>query len=151
MILTTSRRLAVAGAVALAATLALATVAGAAFPLAGNGRIAYERVVGSQSDVWTMNADGSGQALLISGSPDDVRDPAFSPLGNRIAFIRHEPGNPELWIANADGSGAQASRGVQPAGDNSAVAIDRRTAFAHWMRILWFTLLLVVMVWKPGA
>jgi uncharacterized membrane protein len=55
-----------------------------------------------------------------------------------------------LWVL-ATGSGAQASRGVQPAGDDSAVAIDRRTAFAHWMRIVWFIALLVVMVWKPGA
>jgi hypothetical protein len=55
-----------------------------------------------------------------------------------------------LWFL-ATGSGAQASRGVQPAGDDSAVAIDRRTAFAHWMRVFWFTVLLVVMVWKPGA
>jgi hypothetical protein len=55
-----------------------------------------------------------------------------------------------LWVL-ATGSGAQASRGVQPAGDDSALAIDGRTAFAHWMRIVWFTALLVVMVWKPGA
>jgi hypothetical protein len=55
-----------------------------------------------------------------------------------------------LW-ALAMGSGAQASRGVQPAGDDSPVAIDRRTAFAHWMRIVWFIALLVVMIWKPGA
>ena len=40
---------------------------------------------------------------------------------------------------------------MQPTGDDSAVAIDRRTAFAHWMRVFWFLLLLVVMVWKPGA
>jgi hypothetical protein len=55
-----------------------------------------------------------------------------------------------LWVL-ATGSGAQASRGVQPAGDDSAVTVDRRTAFAHWMRIFWFTILLIVMVWKPGA
>jgi len=55
-----------------------------------------------------------------------------------------------LWVL-ATGSGARASRGVQPAGDDSAVALDKRTAFAHWMRVLWFTLLLIVMVWKPGA
>ena len=55
-----------------------------------------------------------------------------------------------LWVL-ATGSGAQASRGVQPVGDDTAVAIDRRTMFAHWMRVLWFTLLLVMMVWKPGA
>lgn len=55
-----------------------------------------------------------------------------------------------LWVL-ATGSGAQASRGVQPAGDDSAVAIDRRTAFAHWMRVVYVVALLVVMVWKPGA
>jgi len=55
-----------------------------------------------------------------------------------------------LWVL-ATGSGAQASRGVQPTADGSAVAIDRRTSFAHWMRVLYVVALLVVMVWKPGA
>jgi hypothetical protein len=55
-----------------------------------------------------------------------------------------------LWVL-ATGSGAQASRGVQPVGDNAPVAVDRRTMFAHWMRTVWFVALLVVMVWKPGA
>jgi len=55
-----------------------------------------------------------------------------------------------LWVL-ATGSGAQASRGVQPAGDDLALAIDRRTAFAHWMRVVYVVALLVVMVWKPGA
>jgi hypothetical protein len=55
-----------------------------------------------------------------------------------------------LWVLTM-GSGARASQGVKPTGDDSPVAIDRRTAFAHWMRIVWFTALLVVMVWKPGA
>jgi hypothetical protein len=55
-----------------------------------------------------------------------------------------------LWVLMM-GAGARASRGVQPAGDDSAAAIDRRTAFAHWMRIVWLVGLLVVMVWKPGA
>jgi hypothetical protein len=55
-----------------------------------------------------------------------------------------------LWFL-ATGSGAQASRGVQPTGDDSAVAIDRRTAFAHWARVLYVVALLIVMLWKPGA
>jgi uncharacterized membrane protein len=55
-----------------------------------------------------------------------------------------------LWVL-ATGSGARASRGIQAAGDDSSVAIDRRTLFAHWMRVFLFVLLLVVMVWKPGA
>jgi hypothetical protein len=55
-----------------------------------------------------------------------------------------------LWFL-ATGSGALAGRGIQAAGDDSAVAIDRRTLIAHWMRVFWFVLLLIVMVWKPGA
>jgi uncharacterized membrane protein len=55
-----------------------------------------------------------------------------------------------LWVL-AMGSGARTSRDVQPAGDDSAVAVDRRLLFAHWMRVVYVVALLVVMVWKPGA
>jgi hypothetical protein len=55
-----------------------------------------------------------------------------------------------LWVLTL-GSGAQVSRSVQPAGADSSVAIDRRVAFAHWMRIVYVVALLVVMLWKPGA
>jgi uncharacterized membrane protein len=55
-----------------------------------------------------------------------------------------------LWVL-ANGAGARASRDLQPTADGSALTIDRRVAFAHWMRVLWVVLLLVVMVWKPGA
>ena len=55
-----------------------------------------------------------------------------------------------LWIL-ANGAGARASRDLKPTSDGSAISIDRRVAFAHWMRVLWVVLLLVVMVWKPGA
>jgi hypothetical protein len=55
-----------------------------------------------------------------------------------------------LWFL-ATGSGARAARGIQPTEEATALAIDRRTLIAHWMRVLWFVLLLIVMVWKPGA
>jgi uncharacterized membrane protein len=55
-----------------------------------------------------------------------------------------------LWIL-ANGAGAQVSRSLQPTSDGSPVAIDRRTQFAHWMRVLWVVLLLIDMIWKPGA
>jgi hypothetical protein len=55
-----------------------------------------------------------------------------------------------LWIL-ANGAGARASRDLKPTSDGSAISIDRRVAFAHWMRVVWVVLLLVVMVWKPGA
>ena len=55
-----------------------------------------------------------------------------------------------LWVL-ATGAGARASRDLQPSADGSSITVDRRVAFAHWMRVLWVVLLLVVMVWKPGA
>ena len=55
-----------------------------------------------------------------------------------------------LW-ALATAIGTQASRGVQPAGDDSPLAIDSRVALMHWLRTLLVVAVLVVMVWKPGA
>jgi len=55
-----------------------------------------------------------------------------------------------LWVL-AMGSGAQASRGMQAKGQDAAITVDRRTLFAHWMRVVYVVLLLLVMVWKPGA
>jgi hypothetical protein len=55
-----------------------------------------------------------------------------------------------LWVLGT-GAGARASRGVQPAEGGGTVSVDRRTMFAHWMRTLYIVVLLVVMVWKPGA
>jgi hypothetical protein len=55
-----------------------------------------------------------------------------------------------LWVL-ASGAGARVSRDLQPTGGDSSVAIDRRVVFSHWMRVIWVVLLLLVMVWKPGA
>jgi len=55
-----------------------------------------------------------------------------------------------LWIL-ANGAGAQVSRAIKPGDGESPVAIDSRTRFAHWMRVLWVVLLLIDMVWKPWA
>jgi hypothetical protein len=55
-----------------------------------------------------------------------------------------------LWVL-AFGAGARASQGMRAEGGDAALALDRRTLFAHWMRVLYVVLLLLVMVWKPGA
>jgi hypothetical protein len=55
-----------------------------------------------------------------------------------------------LWVL-ANGAGARVSRDLKPSADGSAITMDRRVAFAHWMRVVWVVLLLVVMVWKPGV
>ncbi len=52
---------------------------------------------------------------------------------------------------NAPAFAAFIERSASEHGRLSALAIDRRTMIAHWMRVVSFIALLVVMVWKPGA
>lgn len=53
-----------------------------------------------QSDVYVMNADGTGQINLTDSLTHDEQ-PVWSPDGTRIAFVR---GFYDIWIMNADGS-----------------------------------------------
>jgi hypothetical protein len=55
-----------------------------------------------------------------------------------------------LWVL-ANGAGARAGRELKPSADGSPITVDRRVAFAHWMRVLWVVLLLADMIFKPGA
>lgn len=54
-------------------------------------------------ELYTMNADGSGQTNLThTYAPEN--DAAFSPDGSRIAFARQVTGNWDIYVMNADGS-----------------------------------------------
>jgi Tol biopolymer transport system component len=66
-------------------------------------RIAYESFLGGNSHIWVMNADGSGQTELTSGTQN--MDPAWSPDGTQIAFARPSSNGWNLFVMNADGSG----------------------------------------------
>ena len=67
-------------------------------------RIAY---IGTDLDVWIINADGSGQQKLfdIETEPgDSVSDPRWSPDGSKFAVTKR--GSEDvLYIVNADGTG----------------------------------------------
>ena len=95
--------LAVLAGLALAGlVLAALPAAEAAFP-GRNGRIAFTREIGTNAEVFTMNADGSGQ-LRLTDSAGDERRPSFSPGGTRLAFARIvPPGNWEIFTTNLDG------------------------------------------------
>ena len=57
-------------------------------------------------EIWVINADGSGRTQLTHNSfPDSY--PAWSPLGNQIAFVATRPGdtNRNIYVMDAAGNG----------------------------------------------
>jgi len=69
-------------------------------------RVAYCLTEGGNTDVWVMNADGSGARRLTRDPSIDV-SPTWSPDGTKLAFTSDRAGTPQLYIMNADGSGVR--------------------------------------------
>jgi Tol biopolymer transport system component len=72
------------------------------------GRIAFVNEVLDNTEVYVMNADGSGlmqvtNLVSIFAYPEDR--PAWSPDGSRIVIGCHRVGYSEIYLVNADGSG----------------------------------------------
>jgi Tol biopolymer transport system component len=72
------------------------------------GQIAFTRATkftppDFQSEVFTINVDGSGERKLTS-SPGLDAFPAWSPDGEHIAFTSERDGNWELYLMNPDGT-----------------------------------------------
>ncbi len=95
-----------------AALMALAVPAGAlaspgsvhaALPGA-DGLIAFVSNRDGNLEIYTMAADGSGQASVSQSTARD-QDPAWSPDGSKIAFASDRAGSHlDIWTMNADGS-----------------------------------------------
>jgi Tol biopolymer transport system component len=71
-------------------------------------RLAFMSWRNGRTEIFTMNADGGDQGVLVSMPEGDAIDPRWSPDGGRIAFV-HVPGGMEgeeraICVVNADGS-----------------------------------------------
>ena len=67
------------------------------------GRIAFNSERDGNTEVYVMNADGSGVTNLTT-SPSIDGLPGWSPDGSRIAFVSNRDGDFEIYVMDADGS-----------------------------------------------
>jgi Tol biopolymer transport system component len=106
---------AVVGMLAAVGVLMLTLVpvepAGAAFP-GQNGKIAFVRYgpfsvhLVPNYDIYAMDANGTALTALTN-NPSDDRTPAWSPDGNKIAFVSNRDDNDEIYTMNANGTGLE--------------------------------------------
>ena len=69
------------------------------------GKIVFSSERDGNSEIYTMNADGSGVTRLTNAPGDDSRG-SFSADGTKIVFRSDRPphaGSTEIYIMNADG------------------------------------------------
>jgi Tol biopolymer transport system component/tetratricopeptide (TPR) repeat protein len=69
-------------------------------------RILYASDASGTADIWTINADGSGQRRLTTGRGRSYA-PTISTDGRIIAFHSNRSGNWNIWRMDADGANAQ--------------------------------------------
>jgi Tol biopolymer transport system component len=56
------------------------------------------------TNIWRVDAPSHRNAVRLISSTWSERWPAYSPDGQRIAFLSTRSGTPEIWICNSDGS-----------------------------------------------
>ncbi len=66
-------------------------------------RIAFASTrAGNNTEIWVANSDGSGARRLTSTRAENTA-PAWSPMGQEIAFTSNRTGNPQVWVMDAEG------------------------------------------------
>jgi len=101
------RLLVVSAALALLALGGGARVVGAT-PAPAGGRIVFDcACVGSNQDVYSINADGTN-AVRLTDHPAWDGDPSLSPDGTKIAFVStRDAGGSQIYVMDVDGSHLQ--------------------------------------------
>lgn len=66
-------------------------------------KLVFESYRDGNAEIYSMNADGTGQTNLTNNSARD-RDASVSPDGTKIVFSSERDGNGEIYVMNIDGT-----------------------------------------------
>jgi WD40-like Beta Propeller Repeat len=115
------------------AAVAAVTLPAGATPPGKNGKLVFERGKRAASDIFTVDADGSGLTRLTRLRGFEGYS-SWSPDGGKLAFVRAR--NPkrfpyEIWVVNADGSGLERLTGIA---SSASPRPGRRTGARSCMR-----------------
>lgn len=70
---------------------------------APDGKIIFSSLMTGNDEIWSVNADGSGQRQLTNNPADEIAS-VVSPDSNSIFFSSNRTGETHVWRMNADGS-----------------------------------------------
>ena len=85
-------------------------------------RIAFTSYANGTTDIWVMNADGTGQTLLTSTTNAWEDEPVWSPNGTKIAYRLALSGSSQIWVMNANGSSPVQLTGLTDGGTSFSPA-----------------------------
>jgi TolB protein len=71
-----------------------------------SGKIAFISYRDANSQVYTVNPDGTGLTRLSDISANFVQYPCLSPDGTKIAFMLGPMPTTDIWVMNSDGTGS---------------------------------------------
>ena len=94
-----------------------------------NGKILFSSMMSGNDEIWSINADGSGQRQLTN-NPAVEHTALASPVDDSIFFSSNRTGEIQIWKMNADGTGqTQITR--KEAGAPMLVTPDGRWLYFH--------------------
>ena len=64
-------------------------------------RIAFESTRSSNSEIWVMKADGTGEPVNVSNHESWDSAPAWSPDGTQISFMSRLAGQDDIWAVDS--------------------------------------------------
>ncbi|HSK72505.1 MAG TPA: winged helix-turn-helix domain-containing protein, partial [Pyrinomonadaceae bacterium] len=70
---------------------------------APDGKVYFSSIISGNDEIWSINADGSGQRQLTNNTADEFA-PIISPDNKSVFFVSNKSGSAQLWRMNTDGS-----------------------------------------------